>query len=100
MQLIMTGEMVQAEDAEKYGLVNKVVSQEKLLEEVKKILQVIQTKSPLAISKIIETINNFDHTQQGYDFEMQKFGECFGTEDMKEGVHAFLEKRKPMFKGR
>ena len=100
MQLIMTGEMVQAEDAEKYGLVNKVVSQKQLLDEVKKVLQAIHTKSPLAISKIIETINNFDHTQQGYDFEMQKFGECFATEDMKEGVHAFLEKRKPVFKGR
>ena len=100
MQLIMTGEMIKAEDAEKYGLVNKVVAPGKLLEEVKAILQAIHTKSPLAISKIIETINNFDHTQQGYDFEMQKFGECFGTEDMKEGVHAFLEKRKPVFKGR
>lgn len=100
MQLIMTGEMIKAEDAEKYGVVNKVVSQKQLLEEVKTILQVIHAKSPLAISKIIETINNFDHTQQGYDFEMQKFGECFGTEDMKEGVHAFLEKRKPLFKGR
>ncbi|HYK43780.1 MAG TPA: enoyl-CoA hydratase-related protein [Parafilimonas sp.] len=100
MQLIMTGEMIKAEDAEKYGIVNKVVSQKQLLEEVKTILQVIHAKSPLAISKIIETINNFDHTQQGYDFEMQKFGECFGTEDMKEGVHAFLEKRKPLFKGR
>ena len=100
MQLIMTGEMIKAEDAEKYGLVNKVVAPGKLLEEVKTILQAIHTKSPLAISKIIETINNFDHTQQGYDFEMQKFGECFATEDMKEGVHAFLEKRKPVFKGR
>ena len=100
MQLIMTGEMIKAEDAEKYGVVNKVVSQKQLLEEVKTILQVIHAKSPLAISKIIETINSFDHTQQGYDFEMQKFGECFGTEDMKEGVHAFLEKRKPLFKGR
>jgi enoyl-CoA hydratase len=99
MQLIMTGEMIKAEDAEKYGLVNKVVAPGKLLEEVKTILQAIHAKSPLAISKIIETINNFDHTQQGYDFEMQKFGECFGTEDMKEGVTLFLKNVSPCLKG-
>jgi enoyl-CoA hydratase len=99
MQLIMTGEMIKAEDAEKYGIVNKVVSQHKLLDETKEILQTIHTKAPLAISKVIEVLNNFDHTQQGYDFEIKKFGECFATEDMKEGVHAFLEKRKANFRG-
>ena len=100
MQLIMTGEMIKAEDAEKYGIVNKVVSQKKLIDEVKEILQVIHTKAPLAISKVIECINNFDHTQQGYDFEIKKFGECFATDDMKEGAAAFLEKRKPGFTGK
>jgi len=70
-----------------------------LLEEVKEILQVIHTKAPLAIRKVIECVNNFDHTQQGYDFEIKKFGECFETEDMKEGATAFLEKRKAVFKG-
>ncbi|MGI8950927.1 MAG: enoyl-CoA hydratase/isomerase family protein [Chitinophagaceae bacterium] len=100
MQLLMTGEMISAEDAEKYGMVNKVVKQNELLETVKKILSLIHTKAPIAISKIIETVNNFDHDQQGYDFEIEKFGECFSTEDMKEGTSAFLEKRKPNFKGK
>jgi len=100
MQLIMTGEMIGAEEAAQYGIANKVVKQEELLTTVKQILQTIHTKAPLAITKVIECINNFDHTQQGYDFEMMKFGECFATEDLKEGAAAFLEKRKAGFKGR
>jgi enoyl-CoA hydratase len=100
MQFIMTVEMIASKDAEQYGIVNKVVSQHKLLDETKEILQSIHTKAPLAISKVIEVINNFDHTQQGYDFEIKKFGECFSTEDVKEGVNAFLEKRKANFKGK
>ena len=99
MQLIMTGGMFNANDAQQYGMVNKVVAQDELLNEVKKILNIIHTKAPLAISKIIEVVNNFDHTQQGYDFEIKKFGECFLTEDVKEGATAFLEKRKANFKG-
>lgn len=100
MQLIMTGEMFSANDAQQFGMVNKVVAQNELLNEAKKILSVIHTKAPLAIAKVIEVITNFDHTQQGYDFEIKKFGECFSTEDAKEGATAFLEKRKANFKGK
>jgi enoyl-CoA hydratase len=100
MQFIMTGEIINAKDAEQYGIANRVVPQSNLLDETKEILKIIHTKAPLAISKVIEVINNFDHTQQGYDFEIKKFGECFATEDVKEGVNAFLEKRKPGFKGK
>lgn len=100
MQLIMTGELFSAVDAMQYGMVNKVVAQNELLEETKKILNTIHTKAPLAISKVIEVINNFDHTQQGYDFEIKKFGECFLTDDAKEGAAAFLEKRKANFRGK
>jgi len=100
MELLMSGNMISAKEAIDCGLVNKVVSQEELLPAAKSILGIIQTKAPIAISNIIECVNNFDHTQQGYDFEIKKFGECFATEDMKEGVSAFLEKRKPNFRGR
>ncbi|MCE3282488.1 MAG: enoyl-CoA hydratase [Chitinophagaceae bacterium] len=100
MQLLMTGEMFSAKDAMDYGMVNEVVAQDKLLDRCKEILQVIQTKAPLAIAKVIECVNHFDHTQEGYDFEVKKFGECFATEDKTEGTSAFLEKRKPAFKGK
>lgn len=99
MELLMTGKMITAEEALNYGIVNNVVKQAELLDKVKEILLSIHTKAPIAIAKVIACINNFDHTQQGYDYEVQQFGECFATEDMKEGAAAFLEKRKPAFKG-
>ena len=92
--------MISAREAMDYGMVNKVTSPENLIPATKEILTTIQTKAPVAIAKVIECVNNFDHTQQGYDFEIEKFGECFNTEDMKEGASAFLEKRKPVFKGK
>jgi enoyl-CoA hydratase len=100
MQLLMTGEVIAAKDALQYGIANNVVPAAELLDNVKKILQTIHSKAPLAITKVIECVNNFDHTQAGYDFEMKKFGECFATEDKTEGTNAFLEKRKPVFAGK
>jgi enoyl-CoA hydratase len=100
MELLMSGNMISAKEAMDYGIVNKVVPQGELLGATKAILGIIQTKAPFAVAKIIECVNNFDHTQQGYDFEIKKFGECFETEDMKEGTSAFLEKRKANFKGK
>lgn len=99
MEILMTGNMITAKEAMQYGMVNEVTKPEELLEKVNQTLLLIQSKAPLAIAKIIECVNNFDHNQQGYDYEMEKFGECFGTKDMKEGTSAFLEKRKPVFKG-
>jgi enoyl-CoA hydratase len=100
MELIMSGNMIAAKEAMDYGIVNKVTKQDELLEKTKEILMTIQSKAPLAVSKVIECVNNFDHTQQGYDFEIKKFGECFKTDDMKEGVFSFLEKRKANFTGK
>lgn len=100
MELIMTGNMLTAKEAMEYGMVNKVTNAEDLLSKTKETLQLIQSKAPVAVAKVIECINHFDHTQQGYDFEIKKFGECFATEDMKEGASAFLEKRKANFKGK
>lgn len=99
MELLMSGNMIPAKEAMDYGVVNKVFPPEDLLPKTKEILSLIQTKAPIAVSKVIECVNNFDHTQQGYDLEIKKFGECFATEDAKEGAAAFLEKRKANFKG-
>ena len=101
MELLMTGNMIDAQTALQFGLVNYVVSSETLLEKTKSILQQINTKAPLAISKCISAANAvFDQTKNGYTVELEAFGDCFDTDDMKEGAAAFMEKRKPHFKGR
>jgi len=100
MELIMSGKLISAKEAMQYGIVNEVTTAGELISRVKEVLTLIQSKAPVAVAKVIECVNSFDHTQQGYDFEIQKFGECFDTEDMKEGASAFLEKRKPNFKGK
>lgn len=100
MELIMTGRMIGAQEALQYGIVNAVVTPDELLPKVKELLNTINAKAPVAIANVIACINHFDHSQRGYDFEVQQFGDCFATEDMQEGAAAFLEKRKPVFKGK
>ena len=92
--------MIDAPTALSYGLVNHVVKIEELLETCKSILTTINSKAPLTIKACIQSANAvFDHTINGFDMEISTFGECFGTNDMKEGTQAFIEKRKPVFKG-
>ncbi len=100
MELLMSAKMITAKEAQQYGMVNEVTSQEELLPKAREVLTLIQTKAPFAVAKVVECVNAFDHTQDGYDFEVNRFTECFKTEDMKEGASAFLEKRKPDFKGK
>lgn len=101
IEMMITGSMIDANTALQYGLVNHVVPQEELLNKTKSILSLVNSKAPLAVARCIEAANAvFDETKNGYEVEMNGFGECFGTEDMKEGTTAFLEKRKAGFRGR
>ena len=101
LELLLTGNMIDAETAERYGLVNKVVAPEELLPAVYKTVETIISKAPIAIGRCITAANAvFDETQNGFDVEIKSFGDCFDTDDMKEGAAAFLEKRKANFTGK
>ena len=101
MELQMTAKIADAQEALQWGLVNYVTSPEELLPKTKEILQTIQAKAPIAVSKIIECINTgIENKENGFEKEIIAFGECFITEDMKEGTTAFLEKRKAVFTGK
>ena len=100
MEMIMTAGMISAEDAKAFGLVNHVTTQEELIPLAEKISGKIMRNSSVAISAAIVAINaNFEDGVNGFDAEINAFGECFGTEDFREGTTAFLEKRKPDFSG-
>lgn len=101
MELLMSAHMIDANEAKLLGLVNYVTTTETLLDHTKKILEIINAKAPLAVAGCIKTANAvFDESVNGYNLEIQEFGNCFDTSDMKEGVAAFLEKRKANFTGR
>jgi enoyl-CoA hydratase len=100
-EMIMTGDMMNAEEAFKYGLVNHVVPLEKLMEKCEEIAGKITAKSSLAVASAIHAVNaGYSYYENGYEREIEEFGRCFGTEDFKEGTKAFLEKRKPNFPGK
>jgi enoyl-CoA hydratase len=101
LEVLMTGNMVDANTALQYGLVNHVVAQEELLTSTKAILSIINLKAPLAVAGCIQAANAvFDETQNGYAVEIDIFGKLFDTADAKEGAAAFLEKRKANFTGK
>ena len=92
--------MIDAATALQYGLVNYVVPPEELISKATSLMEVIVSKAPLAISKCITAANAVFSNENGYEKELEAFGDCFDTEDMKEGAAAFLEKRKASFKGK
>lgn len=100
IELLLTGNMIDASTALQYGLVNHVTAAAELLPKAQSILALINTKAPIAVSHCISAANAvYDEGRNGYDVEISAFGECFDTADMKEGAAAFLEKRKPQFTG-
>ncbi len=97
LEIMMTAEMIHANKAQELGLVNYVVPLEGLHAKCVEILNEIKTKSPFAISAVIRAANAFDETNKGFEAELTEFGKCFASEEIKEGISAFLEKRKADF---
>lgn len=95
-ELIFSAKMITAERAKEIGLVNEVFSSSELLEKTKELATLISRNSPMGISKAIAAVN-LAGTSNGFETEIKSFGELFEMDDKKEGVAAFLEKRKPAF---
>jgi enoyl-CoA hydratase len=102
LELLLTGDHITAAEAHRLGLVNRVVASAELMAETKKLAAALASKAPVAVRYIIDAVNKgLDMTlADAQVFEATLFGLVSSTEDMREGTRAFLEKRKPEFKGR
>src|ERR1700754_4772707 len=100
MEMILTADMITAVEAQQFGLVTHVACPEDLLPEAEELLKKILSRAPLALASAIHAVNaGYTDGVNGYETEITEFGKCFGTKDFKEGVDAFLGKRKAEFKG-
>jgi enoyl-CoA hydratase len=100
LELLLSANLIDAATALQYGLVNYVVEPVDLLVKTREILTLINTKAPIALAGCIKAAAAVFENTDGYELEAKIFGECFGTEDLKEGRDAFLNKRKAIFKGK
>ena len=102
MEMILTGKSISAEEALRVGLVNRIVPVESVLSEAKKVATEIASKPPLSIRAAKEAVLRAQDTtiEVGIELERKAFYTLFATEDGKEGMKAFLEKRKPLYKGK
>jgi enoyl-CoA hydratase len=101
LQLILSADMIDAQEAYRIGLVNEIVAKDNLILRAEAILNKINANAPTAVKLAIEAANRGLDVSlaEGLDIEASLFTQCFATEDRKEGVAAFREKRKPNFKG-
>ncbi len=98
MEMILTASMIDANEALKIGLVNHVVEQEILMDEARSMAKKMKRNSPMAMASAIRSVNaGYNNALNGFDIEIEEFGNCFGTEEFIEGTTAFLEKRRADF---
>ena len=99
MEMMMTSDMIDADTALRLGLVNYVMSQEYLIEKCETLIKKTAMMSPVGVAGIVKCVDAYYRDGvDGFAFEAEEFGNCFGKEDVKEGVAGFLEKRQPKFK--
>lgn len=99
IELITTAGMITASEALKFGLLNHIVAQADLIAKAEEILNLIKQRAPLAVAAAIKSVNASINEDNGFQVEIAEFGKCFETNDFKEGVSAFVDKRKASFKG-
>lgn len=101
-EMVFSGEFYSAADCKEFGFVNRVIAPEELLNEAQKLASTIASRGPVAVSKAKQSLNTgFElHINEGLQQEAHLFGELFNSEDQKEGINAFIEKRSPDFRGR
>ncbi len=101
LELLMTADMIDAAEALRLGLVNYMVPAGQELNRAKELIEKIATKAPVAVAKVIESVNAyFEAGKDGFAKEIEAFGDCCDTADFREGASAFIEKRKATFQGK